>query len=187
MNRRCVLGLALAMAGLGLTAQAGSPKESFQQKWQKILRQKPDQVFKISAKVGEEIPEATLQLSFGPDSLTSVSRGKSEAPVKDMLGDADISGVVNRNLREIKFCYCSALKADPQFEGEAIVAMKIKNSGEVGDVLIDPQDIASHHFGKCLAPRVARWKFPRFTGKKESGLRLKSISYEFPLAFNRAE
>ncbi len=187
MKRWRVMGFLLVLGGVCLAAQAGPPKESFKDKFQRMLKQKPDQVFKISAKVGEEIPEATLNLSLGPDSLTSVSRGKNAPPPKDMLADSDISGVVNRNLREIKFCYCNALKADPEFEGDAIVAMKIKNSGDVADVLIDPKDIASHTFGKCLAPRVAHWKFPRFTGKKEDGLKLKAISYEFPLSFNRAE
>jgi hypothetical protein len=142
-------------------------------------------VFKVYARPGEDIPEATLNLSFGPGSLISVARGKG--PSKDMLEEEDIVGVVNRNLRVVKFCYCRALKKDPEFEGEAIVEMKIKTTGKVSNVAIDPEDMAEHRFGKCLAPRVAKWRFPKFTGKKEDGLKVKSIGYEFPLEFNRAE
>jgi hypothetical protein len=104
-----------------------------------------------------------------------------------MLSDNDITGVVNRNLRVVKFCYCRALKQDPEFEGEAIVGMQIKTTGRVFKVDIEPDDMADHRFGKCLAPRVAKWRFPKFSGKKEDGLKVKSIGYEFPLEFNRAE
>jgi hypothetical protein len=65
--------------------------------------------------------------------------------------------------------------------------MKIKTSGKVDNVDIEPEDMAEHKFGMCLKPRVAKWRFPKFSGKKEDGLRIKSIGYEFPLAFNRAE
>lgn len=172
--------LVLAAAG---AVMAGAD-EDFKAKWARLTKN-PDKIFKVTAKPGEEIPEATLNLSFGPGSLISVSRGRSTA--KDMLSENDIVGVVNRNLRVVKFCYCRALKKDPAFEGEAIVEMKIKNSGKVGKVDIVPEDMANHRFGRCLAPRVAKWRFPRFTGQKEDGLRVKSIGYEFPLAFNQAE
>jgi hypothetical protein len=125
-------------------------------------------------------------MSFGPGSLISVSRGGGGGK-RAMLSDNDISGVVNRNLRVVKFCYCRALKRDPEFEGEAIVGMQIKTTGKVSKVEIEPDDMADHRFGKCLAPRVAKWRFPRFSGKKEDGLKVKSIGYEFPLEFNRAE
>lgn len=176
------------LAGVLLVATGGvvgaGDDEDFEAKWARLTKN-PDKIFKVTAKPGEEIPEATLNLSFGPGSLISVSRGRS-AP-KDLLSENDIVGVVNRHLRVVKFCYCRALKKDPQFEGEAIVEMKIKNSGKVGKVDIVPDEMASHRFGRCLAPRVAKWRFPRFTGRKDDGLQVKSIGYEFPLAFNRAE
>ena len=176
-----VVALVVALTGAVL---AGSPSEDFKAKWAKLTKN-PQNVFKVTARPGEEIPEATLNLSFGPGSLISVSKGSSR--VRNMLDDNDITGVVNRNLRVVKFCYCRALKKDPEFEGEAIVGMKIKTSGKVAKVAIEPEDMADHRFGKCLAPRVAKWRFPKFTGKKEDGLRVKSIGYEFPLEFNRAE
>jgi hypothetical protein len=104
-----------------------------------------------------------------------------------MLNDSDISSVVNRNLRVVKFCYCNALKKDPEFQGEAIVGMKIKTNGKVAKVMIEPEDIANHQFGQCLSPRVAKWQFPKFTGQQEEGLQVKSMGYEFPLSFARAE
>jgi hypothetical protein len=164
---------------------AQATKSDFKARWQKLIK-KNKNVFKVYARPGEDIPEATLNLSFGPGSLISVARGKG-GPPKDMLEENDIVGVVNRNLRVVKFCYCRALKKDPEFEGEAIVEMKIKTTGKVSNVVIDPEDMAEHRFGKCLAPRVAKWRFPKFTGKKEDGLKIKSIGYEFPLEFNRAE
>ena len=95
--------------------------------------------------------------------------------------------MVNRNLRVVKYCYCKALKKDPDFEGQAIVGLQIKTTGKVAKVQIEPGQMAKHTFGRCLSKRVRRWRFPPFTGQKEDGLRLKSIGYEFPLAFERAE
>ncbi|RLB53734.1 MAG: hypothetical protein DRI34_13010 [Deltaproteobacteria bacterium] len=158
--------------------------DDFAARWAKLAKN-PSKVFKVTAKPGEEIPEATLNISFGPGSLISVSRGRRAKP-KDMLGDDDIAGVVNRNLRVVKYCYCKALKKDPDFEGQAIVGLKIKTSGKVARVNIEPEDMARNPFGRCLSKRVARWRFPRFTGQKEDGLRVDSVGYEFPLSFEPA-
>ncbi len=171
---------ALALVG---AAWAGGP-EGFKAKFAKLAKNKTN-LFKVTAKPGEEIPEATLNLAFGPGATISVARGGHSA--KDMLEEQDIVSVVNRNLRTVKFCYCKALKQDPEFEGEAIVGMQIKTNGKIKQVDIEPEDMADHQFGKCLGPRVAKWRFPKFKGKKEDGLRVKSIGYEFPLAFEPAE
>jgi hypothetical protein len=175
-----VLAAAVALAADPPTGAAKSFKDKFA-----ALSKGGQGVFKVTARPGEEIPEATLNLAFGPGATISVSRG-GESP-RDMLADEDISAVVNRNLRTVKFCYCKALKADPEFEGEAIVGLKIKTSGAVEKVAIEPEDMADHQFGKCLAPKVASWKFPKFSGKKEDGLTVKSMGYEFPLEFSPAE
>jgi hypothetical protein len=156
---------------------------SFQAKF-RALAQDQSKFFKVTARPGEDIPEATLNLFFGPSSTVSVSRGK---PPKNILDDSDINSVVNRNLRTVKFCYCEALKKDPAFEGQAIVEMQIQTTGKVQKVEIQPDEMAKHRFGKCLSQRAATWEFPSFTGKKEDGMMVKSIGYEFPLEFTRAE
>jgi hypothetical protein len=184
MKRMLWILVALLTVALVGAVFAQSGKEEFKAKWKRLTKD-PDKVFKVTAKPGEEIPEATLDLSFGPGSLVSVSRGGSSK--RDMLEEQDIVAVVNRNLRSVKFCYCKALKKDPEFEGEALVEMKIQTSGKVSNVDIQPEDMAEHHFGKCLGPRVAKWRFPKFSGKKEDGLKVKSIGYEFPLEFNQAQ
>jgi len=184
MKRTLWILVALLSVALVGAVFAQSANEDFKAKWKRLTKD-PDKVFKVTAKPGEEIPEATLDLSFGPGSLVSVSRGSRGK--RDMLEDQDIASVVNRNLRAVKFCYCKALKKDPEFEGEAIVGMQIKTTGKVSKVNIEPEDMADHKFGKCLKPRVAKWRFPKFSGKKEDGMRVKSIGYEFPLEFNQAE
>ena len=174
-----VLGLALVLGKSTTFAK----DNSFQAKF-KALAKDQSKLFKVTARPGEEIPEATLNLFFGPSSAVSVSRGK---PPKDILDDGDINGVVNRNLRTVKFCYCETLKKDPAFEGQAIVELQIQTNGTVQNVDIQPDEMAEHRFGKCLSQRVAKWEFPSFTGKKEDGMVVKSIGYEFPLEFTRAE
>ncbi len=173
-----VVALTLTLSSF---AFAGDSKD-FKAKFAKLSKNRAN-FFKVTAKPGEEIPEATLNLAFGPGSTISVSRGKTR--VKDMLDEQDIVAVVNRNLRTVKYCYCKALKADPEFEGDAIVGMKIKTTGKVAKVEIEPEEIANHKFGKCLAPRVAKWRFPKFTGHKEEGMTVKSMGYEFPLEFSQ--
>jgi hypothetical protein len=184
MRRTSWILVTIALALIAAVAVAGDPPKDFKAKFAALSKGGAN-LFKVTARPGEEIPEATLNLAFGPGATISVSRG-DEAP-KDMLGDEDISAVVNRNLRTVKFCYCKALKADPEFEGEAIVGVKIKTTGAVEKVQIEPEDMADHQFGKCLQPKVASWKFPKFTGKKEDGLAVKSQGYEFPLEFSPAE
>jgi hypothetical protein len=174
-----ITGLALV---LGLSTSFAKDS-SFQAKF-RALAQDQTKLFKVTARPGEDIPEATLNLFFGANSTVSVSRGK---PPKDILDESDINGVVNRNLRTVKFCYCEALKKDPAFEGQAIVEMQIQTSGKVQSVEIQPDEMAEHRFGKCLSQRVAKWEFPSFTGKKEDGMMVKSIGYEFPLEFAQAE
>jgi len=61
--------------------------------------------------------------------------------IKNMLEEQDFISVVNRNLRTVKYCYCKALKADPEFEGEAIVGMQVKVSGKVKQVSIEPPEV----------------------------------------------
>ncbi len=184
MKRIAWILVPLAVVALVGAAVAQQGSESFKKKFEKLAKNKAN-LFKVTAKPGEEIPEATLNLAFGPGATISVSRGRRG--VKDMLEESDIVSVVNRNLRVVKYCYCKALKTDPEFEGEAIVGMQIKTNGKVKKVNIEPEDMAEHRFGKCLGPRVAKWKFPRFKGKKEDGLTVKSIGYEFPLEFNQAD
>ena len=173
-----ILAVSIALSSF---AFAGDNKD-FKAKFAKLAKNKAS-FFKVTAKPGEEIPEATLNLAFGPGSTISVSRGRTQ--VKDMLDEQDIVAVVNRNLRAVKYCYCKALKVDPDFEGDAIIGMKIKTSGKVAKVEIEPEEIAEHKFGKCLAPRVAKWRFPKFTGHKEEGMTVKSMGYEFPLEFSQ--
>ncbi|HOX42636.1 MAG TPA: AgmX/PglI C-terminal domain-containing protein [Myxococcota bacterium] len=182
--RRTTWILVVTLLLAAAVAVAADPPKDFKSKFAALSKGGAG-VFKVTARPGEEIPEATLNLAFGPGATISVSRG-DEAP-KDMLGDDDINSVVNRNLRTVKFCYCKALKADPEFEGEAIVGLKIKTSGSVEKVAIEPEDMAEHQFGKCLQPKVASWKFPKFSGKKEDGLTVTSMGYEFPLEFSPAE
>ncbi|MBW2701727.1 MAG: AgmX/PglI C-terminal domain-containing protein [Deltaproteobacteria bacterium] len=184
MRRLAWLMTAVAMVALGLGVAWAQDAGGFKAKFAKLAKNKAN-LFKVTAQAGEEVPEATLNLAFGPGSTISVSRGNSK-PI-DMLEETDIISVVNRNLRSVKFCYCKALKADPEFEGQAIVEMQIKTNGKVKQVDILPEDMADHKFGKCLGPRVAKWKFPKFSGKKEDGMKVKSIGYEFPLEFNQAE
>ncbi len=182
---RCAIWLILV---IGLARCLGvsttfAKDNSFQARF-KALAQDQSKLFKVTARPGEDIPEATLNLFFGASNTVSVSKGK---PAKDLLDDSDINSVVNRNLRTVKFCYCEALKKDPAFEGQAIVEIHIQTNGKVQKVEIQPDEMAEHRFGKCLSQRVATWEFPSFTGKKEDGMEVKSIGYEFPLEFTRAE
>lgn len=110
MKRTLWILVALLSVALVGAVFAQSANEGFKAKWKRLTKD-PDKVFKVTAKPGEEIPEATLDLSFGPGSLVSVSRGSKGK--RDMLEENDIVAVVNRNLRAVKFCYCKALKSDP--------------------------------------------------------------------------
>ena len=65
--------------------------------------------------------------------------------------------------------------------------MQVKVTGKVKQVSIEPPEVAEHHFGRCLQPRVSKWRFPPFRGKRQDGLSIKSIGYEFPLAFNQTD
>ena len=93
-------------------AQQAPRANDFKTKFSQLAQNK-NNLFKVTAKAGEEVPEATLNLSLGPGATISVSRNSTS--VKDMLEEHDFISVVNRNLRTVKYCYCKALKADPRF------------------------------------------------------------------------
>lgn len=182
--RRALHFVVLSCFIVGTAALAGQA-EAFKSKFKRLSQNKVN-FFKVTARPGEEVPEATLNLAFGPGATIEVAAGRVR-DIPDMLEQEDFVAVVNRNLRAVKFCYCEALKKDPAFEGEAIVGMQIKTDGSVKQVDIEPGDMAENAFGRCLSPRASRWQFPKFKGVKEEGLTVQSVGYEFPLAFNQTE
>ena len=138
MQRAVMMLVALVLIS-AVQAQQTHPANDFKTKFSQLAKNKSN-LFKVTAKAGEEVPEATLNLALGPGATISVSR--NSASIKDMLEEQDFISVVNRNLRTVKYCYCKALKADPNFEGEAIVGMQVKVTGKVNQVSIEPPEVA---------------------------------------------
>ena len=139
MKRMLWILVALMSVALVGAVFAQSASEDFKAKWKRLTKD-PDKVFKVTAKPGEEIPEATLDLSFGPGSLVSVSRGKRAK--RDMLEEHDI---------------VASLASCPE-KGRVLI---------VGPLRVDAQDDALVPLlPSVLADALGKAAVPHFRGRK---------------------
>ncbi len=162
----------------GATAKEKGPASSFKSRFERLAGN-ANRLIKITAVANDKIKRPKEEaISPGQYPLIRTMRQRK------ILAEEEIQSVINRRIGDLKYCYVKALKKNRKFKAEAIVALKIQNNGKVSKVTISPGKLSKKSFGKCLQRYLKKWRFPRFTGEKEKGLKLKSIGYEFPLSFS---
>jgi hypothetical protein len=100
-----------------------------------------------------------------------------------MLERADLEATVEAELPVLRACQSRAANTGRPFSGPAILDVVIRRSGRVAEVSVRPPRLAETRLGRCLLRRVARWRFPAFTGETEPGLTREAITASFPLRF----
>ena len=93
------------------------------------------------------------------------------------LSASEISGVIRRNLNQIRHCYERLLQRQPDIVGKASVKFVIKPNGLVGSVNIVRSDISNRSFRSCISGTIKRWKFPKPRNNS-------SVTVNYPFAFN---
>lgn len=87
---------------------------------------------------------------------------EAEDPVPGS-GDIDreaIKKVIRARTAQVRACYESALRKQPDLEGSVRVGWGIRPDGRVEDARIEGGTLSSPDLASCLLARVASWRFP---------------------------
>ncbi len=99
-----------------------------------------------------------------------------EAIIEGGLDRDLISGVIDRNMGQIRFCYEQALQADPGLAGRVAIAFVIGANGQVKAASVENSTVNSKQVEECIVLRLRSWRFPLPNG----GVDVK-VSYPFVL------
>jgi predicted Zn finger-like uncharacterized protein len=122
---------------------------------------------------GIEIGE--LGTSGAADGKTVVD---AELPASDLaqvpavdrttLSPADIQRTINSRKRSVKICYEQSLRGQDSLRGKLEIRVTIAPSGDVADTAIETPAFKGSRIGKCIAEKIAEWRFPRFEGEPQT-------------------
>jgi hypothetical protein len=100
----------------------------------------------------------------------------TEPPVVDgPISEADISRVMQRNLRAMRDCYEHALKRDPTLAGKIFLRFDIEETGRVEKVDVESSTLKSDVLADCIERRSKAWRFPQTEGEQ--------VSVTYPILF----
>jgi cytoskeletal protein RodZ len=111
------------------------------------------------AKAGSKVSSG--KVSKGPGSSGPPSGSVGVKQIETAMGEcADaIKKVVRRKNAQIKYCYESRLKEDPNLRGRVVLEVTI-DSGSVVDVAISKNKTGDKKLGACIKKKVRKWSFP---------------------------
>lgn len=130
--------------------------------------------------IGDLGTEGGGSVSSGTKTETAV-RGdaRAEAPEVDgELSQAEISGVMKRNLKALRDCYESALKRDRTLSGKVVIRFEILEDGRTANIEFEDSSLKSADVISCIKGRAKYWRFP----KPEGG----SVFVAYPIVFTPA-
>jgi hypothetical protein len=125
-------------------------------------------------KGGGQASYGTLSL-VGSSGAAPVPLGR-EAIIEGGLDRDLISGVIDRNMGQVRFCYEQALQADPGLAGRVAIAFVIGANGQVKSAAVENTTVNSKQVEECIVLRLRSWRFPLPSG----GVDVK-VSYPFVL------
>lgn len=94
-----------------------------------------------------------------------------------LSGDA-IRQVIQRQLRQVQYCYEKELSTKPDLAGKVVVRITIGEDGAVAKFEIESTTLNDQAVESCILQRVRRWKFPA----PDSG----TVSVSLPFVFTSA-
>lgn len=130
--------------------------------------------------IGDLSTEGGGSVNSGTKTETAV-RGdaRAEAPEVDgELSQAEISGVMKRNLKALRDCYESALKRDRTLSGKVVIRFEILEDGRTANIEFEDSSLKSADVVSCIKGRAKYWRFP----KPEGG----SVFVAYPIVFTPA-
>ena len=97
-----------------------------------------------------------------------------DATVDEGLTKEEVAKVIHSHMNEIRYCYESAILADPSLAGKVLVDFKIGAQGSVGTAAAAENTMNNTQVGGCLVGKLKNWKFPQPRG----GVQV-AVSYPF--------
>ena len=97
-----------------------------------------------------------------------------DATVDEGLTKEEVAKVIHSHMNEIRYCYESAILADPSLAGKVLVDFKIGAQGSVSTAQSAENTMNNVHVGGCLIEKLKNWKFPQPRG----GVQV-AVSYPF--------
>lgn len=108
---------------------------------------------------GKGVVEAELPTS-DLDDIPAVNR--------QTLSPADIQRTINSRKRSVKICYEQSLRGQDSLRGKLEIRVTIAPSGEVTETAVETPAFKGSRIGKCIAEKIAEWRFPSFEGEPET-------------------
>ena len=105
-------------------------------------------------------------------SYVSLDTGASD--VEEGLSKEEVGAVIHNHLKEIRYCYESAMVRSPSVEGKLIVGFTISGKGQVRSADIKNSSLSDPGLGDCVLRRLSSWNFPHTKG----GINV-SVTYPF--------
>jgi len=96
------------------------------------------------------------------------------ATVQEGLTKDEVGEVIHKHMKEVRYCYESAMMRAPDLEGKLVVAFTIGRAGSVKTSAVSNTTIADARMNDCVLTRLAGWKFPQPKGGVEV-----AVSYPF--------
>ena len=155
---------------LSQTAESGAGLEK---KTQGLLGAMNTGNFQIGSESGYGTGSGTQVKGQGVGHL-EIGLNLKDATVDEGLTKEEVAKVIHSHMNEIRYCYESAILADPSLAGKVVVDFKIGSQGNVGAAQTAENTMNNTQVGGCLVGKLKNWKFPQPRG----GVQV-AVSYPF--------
>lgn len=110
-------------------------------------------------------------------SIVRISPGRLS--LRGSLSKAQIARVVRMHWYQIRYCYESQLRRNPNLSGKIVIKWVIAGTGYVQTAAVAQTTMNNERVENCIARRVRRWKFPQ---PKGGGI----VVVNYPFLFRKA-
>ena len=86
------------------------------------------------------------------------------ATVEEGLTKDEVGRIIHQHMKEIRYCYETAMIRSPDVEGKLVVQFTIGNLGSVRSTGVRSSSVPDRRLDDCVLDRLARWKFPQPKG-----------------------
>jgi TonB family protein len=82
------------------------------------------------------------------------------ATVEEGLTKDEVGQIIHKHMKEIRYCYETAMIRSPDVEGKLVVQFTIGNAGSVRSTGVRSSTVPDQRLDDCVLGRLAAWKFP---------------------------
>jgi len=86
------------------------------------------------------------------------------ASVQEGLTKDEVGEVIHKHMKEVRYCYETAMIRTPDLEGKLVVAFTIGRAGSVKTSAVSSSTLPDTRLNDCILSRLANWKFPQPKG-----------------------